>query len=261
MQTPDYSISTPENVDLHLELAGIGNRILAYLVDMLIIGLILFALSMLDMGIYIGASYMQLSSEVKDTLVMILSMVAIFFSFFLIFGYHIFFEGTWQGQTPGKRMAGIRVIINNGQPVNWGAVFLRNIVRVFDNGMMLVGLLSMLISKDEKRLGDFAAGTLVIRERKSDILKEDVALITKAKSEPMLDIGRITNDDYDLLVRFLKRRDGLAVSHRPLVAKKLENYFQEKLKETNSQLEETKNPEEFLETIYLSYQARGEEFA
>ncbi|MCA9816528.1 MAG: RDD family protein [Candidatus Obscuribacterales bacterium] len=264
MYTPDYSISTPENVDLHLELAGIGNRILAYLIDMTIVAMILLLLGMMDMAIYLAATYFKLPTEAKETLVMTISVVAIFVSFFLFFGYHIFFEGTWQGQSPGKRLAGIRVIENNGQPVSWSSVFIRNIVRVFDNGMMLIGLLTMLINKNEKRLGDLAAGTLVIRERKSELTGENIPMLTKAKVEPLLDIGRISTDDYDLLARFLKRRKGLSASHRPVIASRLDGYFREKLKDGGGIQEEQQpaqgNPEEFLETIFLSYQARGEEF-
>lgn len=265
MYTPDYSISTPENVDLHLELAGIGNRILAYLIDMTIVGLILFLVGMVDIGIYLAVVFYKIPTELKDTIVNVISVVGIFVSFFLMFGYHIFFEGTWQGQSPGKRLAGIRVIESNGQPVNWSSVFIRNIVRVFDNGMMLIGLLSMLINKNEKRLGDLAAGTLVIRERKSELTNENVDMITRAKAEPLLDIGRISTEDYDLLARFLKRRKGLAQTHRPIIAKKLEDYFRDKLKDSidlasaNGELPKG-NAEEFLETIFLSYQARGEEY-
>ena len=97
MYTPDYSISTPENVDLHLELAGIGNRILAYLIDMTIVAMILLLLGMMDMAIYLAATYFKLPTEAKETLVMTISVVAIFVSFFLFFGYHVFFEGTWLG--------------------------------------------------------------------------------------------------------------------------------------------------------------------
>lgn len=261
MYTPDYSISTPENVDLHLELAGIGNRILAYLIDLSIIGLVLFAITMLDMGIFLFATFMHMPIDTRNLLMGVLAAIWVFVSFFLMFGYHILFEGIWQGQTPGKRVAGIRVIFSNGQPVNWGSVLLRNFIRFLDNGLMLIGLLSMLVTKDEKRLGDLAAGTLVIRERKSELGKDDLVMLTNAKAEPLLDIGRLSNDDYDLLVRFLKRRKGLADTHRPAISKKLVEFFQSKFEDhmTDDTDLAKATPEQYLETVYLTYQARAEE--
>lgn len=257
MQSPDYSISTPENVDLHLELAGIGNRILATMIDTLIsvTGIVGIGLTFLLIGFILDQN--KVLSLPHNTLLMITAMIAIFVAFIITFGYHIFFEGVWQGQTPGKRIAKIRVIEANGQPVSWSAVCIRNFVRVLDTGLLLIGLLSMLIDRNERRLGDLAAGTLVIRERASDLATSDLKLLTGAQADSLLDIGRVTPDEYDLLVRFLKRRLTLSPTHRPVVAKRLETYFREKLAETQGADGKTDDSEMFLEKVFLSYQARG----
>lgn len=257
MQSPDYSISTPENVDLHLELAGIGNRILATLIDTLIIWSIILSIGLifLVLGIAIEASHAL--AMPRSTIMLVAAAIAIFVAFFLNFGYNIFFEGIWQGQTPGKKVAQIRVIEANGQPVGWAAVCIRNLVRVLDTGLLLVGLLVMLIDKNERRLGDLAAGTLVIRERKSDLTTADIKLITDAKADALMDIGRVTPEEYDLLARFLKRRNTLSNTHRPIVAKRLETYFRDKLSEIPQG--ENDVSERFLEKVFLSYQARGAE--
>lgn len=260
MQSPDYSISTPENVDLHLELAGIGNRVLATMIDTILSGLVIVAvgLSCIIIGFILDQTHVFSAS--RNQVLMVAAMIAMFAAFIVQFGYHIFFEGAWHGQTPGKKVAQIRVIEANGQPVGWAAVCIRNLVRTIDVGILLIGLLVMLIDKNERRLGDLAAGTLVIRERKTDISSGDVKLLTGAQPDSLLDIGRVTPEEYDLLARFLKRRLTLAPGHRPAIAKKLETYFREKLNESPSATDsDNKGSEAFLEKVFLSYQARGVE--
>ncbi|MBZ0186161.1 MAG: RDD family protein [Candidatus Obscuribacterales bacterium] len=199
--------------------------------------------------------------------------------FAITFCYHIVFEGIWQGQTPGKRVTQIRVIETNGQPVGWSAVFIRNIVRVLDTWVCLIGLLFMLVNKSEKRIGDLAAGTLVIRERKSDLATRNIKLVSAPEADSLLDIGRITPQEYDLLAKYLRRRDKMVDSHRPQVAKRLEDYFRKKLAQPASEVPtqistqiSTQTPPEnlakspaafqsevFLEKVFVSYQARAQE--
>ncbi len=257
MQSPDYSISTPENVDLHLELAGIGNRVLATMIDTILGGLVIIFSAMGCLLIAFILDQTHVFPASRNQVLMGAAMIAMFVMFIVQFGYNIFFEGIWHGQTPGKRVAQIRVIEANGQPVGWAAVCIRNLVRLIDVGILLIGLLVMLIDKNERRLGDLAAGTLVIRERKTDLSTGDVKLLTGAQADSLLDIGRVTPEEYDLLARFLKRRITLAPAYRPVVAKKLESYFREKLNETNGAETDGKASEAFLEKVFLSYQARG----
>lgn len=260
MQSPDYSISTPENVDLHLELAGIGNRVLATMIDTMIswTAIVCIALAFILLGFLLDQ--LHILSLPQNALLGFASMVAILVAFAINFGYHIFFEGVWHGQTPGKKIARIRVIEANGQPVGWAAVCIRNLVRLLDTGLLLIGLLVMLIDRNERRLGDLAAGTLVIRERTTDLTTGDIVLITNAEADSLLDIGRVTPEEYDLLARFLKRRKTLSPTHRPVVSKRLETYFREKLNETDTPMDSSTkgdNAEAFLEKVFLSYQARG----
>jgi uncharacterized RDD family membrane protein YckC len=260
LNSPDYSISTPENVDLHLELAGIGNRILAALIDSAISFLIIGCIAVFCILISLLIERTGIAGPQHSMIVMCIAGIAVLICFFIHFGYHIIFEGIWQGQTPGKKVAQIRVIETNGQPVSWAGVFIRNIVRALDVGLFLIGLLVMIINRNEKRLGDLAAGTLVIRERKSDLSVADIKLLTDAKEDLLLDVGRVSPQEYDLLARYLRRRSTLADSHRPLVATRLEQYFREKLgEEPEVGSNRTGGPDRFLEKVYLSYRARGAE--
>jgi uncharacterized RDD family membrane protein YckC len=253
MHNPDYSISTPENVDLHLELAGIGNRILACLIDKMITGLLIASIVAGLLFVYQLTKFAPLDTRAQSVVAIVLVMIGIFCVFIIVFGYFIFFEGTGSGQTPGKRLVQIRVIDHTGQPVSWSQVFIRNIIRVFDEGVLLIGLLSMMIDNKERRFGDLAAASLVIRERAPEIHLGEIVLNFPAQQNETLDVGRITPAEYDLLVNFLRRRAHMDKSHRVLVADELAGHFKAKLLEP----ERGEIAEQFLESIYNAYRLRA----
>lgn len=251
MQQSNYSISTPENVDLHLELAGIGNRVLAAMIDTTITYGIILVIGLLFWGAITVVGLIDVAEKDRALINNLMGMAAIFFVFIINFGYFIFFEGLWQGQTPGKKIVSIRVIESNGQPVSWSAVVLRNLIRTLDTGLAFVGLLPMIIDRNEKRFGDYAGGTIVVRERKADMLSEDFKISDTYNTES-IDVGRITPQEYDLLIGFLKRRTNLAKSQRPLIAGNLANYMRKKLDDSS-----TEPAERFLERVYSAYKARA----
>ncbi len=252
MPDPQYSISTPENVDLHMELAGFGNRVLACIIDTLLTALLNLVLVVGLLGIWFLLKQLSLSAGALALWSTALLMIGITVSFIILYGYYLFFEGLWQGQTPGKKFADIRVIEQSGQPITWSSAIVRNLMRLIDQGLMMIGFISMLIDKNERRLGDFAAGTIVIRER-TPKTKAVPILIDAANKDATLDVGRITPDEYDLLTTFLKRREQLSQA-RPVVAKQLEQYFKRKLGAEDSQA----SSENFLESVYATYQSRAE---
>jgi uncharacterized RDD family membrane protein YckC len=273
MHQPDYSISTPENVDLHLEIAGLGNRLLAQLIDgaiQLAVGLFFILLGVIA-AVVVTAS--GLDSKTKSIFYAVIIMVIIFIIFVLQNGYFLVFEGIWRGQTPGKKAAEIRVIEQNGQPIGWPAAIIRNLMRLIDS-LMFLGILVILMDKNERRLGDMAAGTIVIRERKTEISTSHIKMVTPAVVDTSIDVGRVTPAEYDLLVDFLRRRESLAKAHRPSVAQKLANHFKEKLSDSNIEFSapaeaaegggtavavgvDGAKAEEYLERIYLTYQQRA----
>ncbi len=250
MASPQYSISTPENVDLHLELAGMGNRILACIIDTLLCTALNIAIIVALLAVWFSLRLLSLPAGALAAWSTYLLMIGITTFFLVIFGYYMFFEGLWQGQTPGKRVADIRVIEQNGQPLTWSSAVVRNLVRIVDQ-IMLVGLLSMFLDKNERRLGDLAAGTMVIRERTPD-LSANKLLIESPSEMSKLDVGRITPDEYDLLLTYLKRRDKIKDSQP--VARQLEQYFKAKLGEEGF----AGTPEQFLESVYDSYRSRAD---
>ena len=84
----------------------------------------------------------------------------------VFFGYFIIFEAAWNGQTPGKKLLGMRVVRDGGYPIDFGASLIRNLIRVGEQilGYYLLAAISMLLSPENKRLGDIAAGTIVVRD-------------------------------------------------------------------------------------------------
>jgi uncharacterized RDD family membrane protein YckC len=242
-------------VDLHLELAGVGNRIFACVVDNLIsYAIILAVLLGLALIAYLGDSF-PLPAETKNVAFYYLLGAGVLLVLVIQFGYSIFFEGMWHGQTPGKRLAQIRVVEQNGQPVSWASVIIRNVIRVVDVGLALIGLVVILIDKNERRLGDLAAGTLVIRERLPSRTTSLQNIKAKETSDTFVDVGRLSPAEYDLVLSFLERRERLSRSYRALLAQKLETYLREKLQQPSA----GESPEFFIEKVYLAYKKRAEE--
>jgi len=166
--------ATPEDVPLRFELAGAGTRILAALVDQLIIvmleaGLLMFALVIGLIVEEISESDVEQWTEQLQnggpTLALLgLSLLA---AFVVNFGYYVFMELTTNGQTVGKRMLGIRTIRDGGYGLTFTASLLRNLGRLVDMlpNTYFVGIVAMVVHPQEKRIGDLLAGTVVVRER------------------------------------------------------------------------------------------------
>jgi uncharacterized RDD family membrane protein YckC len=193
-----HAVQTPEGVDLALPVAGPAPRALAYALDVMIqmVGLstvqtILFASG--ESGFALG-----------------LYLIAVFLTNWF---YPVLFEVLSRGQTPGKRIVGLRVVHENGTPVGWSASVLRNFLMVADflPLLYLAGLVSMCVDSSFRRLGDLAAGTLVVhvesttrRRRAKEIeiaerpvpppfpltLEEQAAVIAFAERAPLLSSAR-----------------------------------------------------------------------
>jgi len=150
-------IGTPEGIELTLRVAGPVPRALAWVLDLLIRGVILVII-----GIGAGA-FGQFGAAV-----MMLSM------FLLEWLYPAWFEVNWSGATPGKRAMGLMVLHDDGTPVRWSAALTRNLLRALDflPFLYFLGYCAMVSNRDFKRLGDLAANTLVVyREEKPRPLK------------------------------------------------------------------------------------------
>jgi uncharacterized RDD family membrane protein YckC len=143
-------------VEIRLEPAGLGSRFVALVVDLLLVTGLSGLISQLARGLLPAA----VGLVVQGLLLLVLT-----------WGYHVYFEIRHQGQSPGKRIAGIRVVDGRGLPLSVGQSFVRNVVRVLDAlpiGYAL-GALVCQLDRHNRRLGDIAADTLVVREREAPV--------------------------------------------------------------------------------------------
>ena len=203
------AIDTPENVLLEAEIAGFGTRCVAAVIDYLIM---LVALAIID---YLYARAMARINANQTWA--IASLTAL--QFLLITFYHLFFELLWNGQTPGKRIFGIRVVQSNGLPLTASSAIIRNLIRLFDFMPFLygVGLVSMFATRQTQRLGDLAARTIVIREQRGvtlQNLKEDLSVTYHhiSRTEPIpayVHVESLSLDDRRDVVDYLQRRKNL----------------------------------------------------
>ncbi len=159
---PDHhAIETPEQTVVSFDIAGIGSRFLALLVDSLIQGAAVI-IALIAAGI-LGYTR-ALRGSPLTTAILVAGLIA--FGFLLLYGYFILFEIFWNGQTPGKRAIGIRVIKDSGRRLTPIESMGRNLLRIVDQlpGLYAIGLLCAVLNRQNKRLGDLVAGSLVIRE-------------------------------------------------------------------------------------------------
>lgn len=213
-------IDTPENVTFDYDVAGIGSRFLAALVDTLLI--VLLDVTVVGAAFLLNNAVQLLGAEDSTWLIAILSMIA----FVFFWGYYIFFEIYWNGQTPGKRLVKIRVIRLDGTPVTPAEVVIRNLLRVIDllPVAYAVGVVCMFINDKSRRLGDLAAGTLVIHERNAAALIEadsarqkTLAAVTATGEAPEdFPLERLSERDMQMMEDYLLRRANLA--NRPQLA-------------------------------------------
>jgi uncharacterized RDD family membrane protein YckC len=164
MASAEYSVLTPERVSLQYDIAGVGSRGTAALIDSFIQGVVLTLIVVALAATAVIGSALKLANS--EGAVIFLFALAVLASFLITAGYYILFEIIWSGQTPGKRLLGVRVMRDNGYPLRPVDAVVRNLVRIVDwlPGYYAIGVVSMLLNKRSKRLGDFAAGTIVVRE-------------------------------------------------------------------------------------------------
>lgn len=205
------SVRTPESIMFSYELAGLGSRFLAMLADLIIqialATLIAFGLVALPHG----ASAPLSSSEEKWVQSLAVAFI-IAFVFLIFFGYFIAFEAAWNGQTPGKRLLGIRVVRDGGYPADFMSALVRNLIRTaeFGLGFYALSAVVMLLSTENKRLGDYAAGTIVVRDART---VRPAFLAPQATSA-----SAFSDEERALAGRFIQRRAQLLPENRARLA-------------------------------------------
>jgi uncharacterized RDD family membrane protein YckC len=260
-------IQTPESIELDFTLAGVGSRSFAWLIDNVIVWVSVGLLGIASLLIYAYVIFPFLqdnfSREQKWTIDQWLIAFFVLFMFILINGYFIIFETVWQGQTPGKRFAEIRVVRDNGQPVRLPEAALRSLINVVDFNLFSIGLILIVFNKSEKRLGDLAAGTLVVQDealavapRTKTVTVSDISAATRTFAYRLLEgdaLNGISADQYLKLRDFIRQRDQFTPRDRIQTATKLAEQLRPVVLPTESMLPPDLTEEEFLLAVYLAY--------
>lgn len=232
-------------MSLRMDVAGIGSRFLALAVDTLIQALVVLV-SMLVL-FFLGISGALVGAGRNWVLA-----IYGFGAFLLFYGYYAIYEILWNGQTPGKRYVGIRVIKESGRPLSSGEHIGRNLMRVIDQlpFFYAVGISVALFNSQHKRLGDLLVGAILVRE--TDLIQPLIYQPREISTDALLSTSGLTPADLALIETFLARRDSLDGPVRRTTASKILNQLRPKLPEDANV---TGTDEAILET--LSYQIRS----
>jgi uncharacterized RDD family membrane protein YckC len=256
--SPDQiNIDTPELVSIEMPLAGIGSRFIALLVDylILIVGGLLLEWSFSRISEAVGA-FSTRSAQWAFGLYTLLT-------FLIQWGYFTLFEAFWNGRTPGKRVARIRVIQRSGRAIGLFESMARNLVRVVDQFPFIyaVGVITMFVTKQHQRLGDLAAGTLVVRDREietplwgdsgsrtftaqffspSNLVPEPHSLIDL----PTASVAKLSAADLEVLEGFFARRLDMSMQTRQALANRIASAIKAK---SGLEIPEGASVETFLE--------------
>ncbi|PYT58719.1 MAG: RDD family protein [Acidobacteria bacterium] len=221
------TIETPEQTALEFAVAGIGSRFLALALDTLIQMLVGFV------ALFGGIFVISLISAAMPKAGMWGAAILILFFFLLYFGYFALFEIIWNGQTPGKRKAGIRVIKDSGRPLTPAESIGRNLMRIVDwlPAFYAVGMVSAILTKENKRLGDLVAGSLVVRESSFSTLKPawQTAEMPAAPGFSPVGADRLSPEECALIDSYLNRRLDLEPSVRFRMADEILGRLKSKL--------------------------------
>ena len=251
-----YTIDTPENIEFAYDIAGIGSRFVAALIDSLLIiiaEIIVFLVAGLvgsQLGILTGSNA---SGSVIGALAALLAFV-------ILWGYYIVFEMVWNGQSIGKRAIRLRVVRDGGRPITFVSSAIRNLIRIVDflPSFYGIGVIAMFVDPRARRLGDLAAGTLVVRERRSVSLESLTSASNampamrpgESMPQPTLPNIQLLNDrDYELVQEFLARRGELGREARARLGSQLASGVQARLG-----LPQGGDAEQFLQYVVAEYQ-------
>jgi uncharacterized RDD family membrane protein YckC len=269
------SIETPELVSLNFSIAGIGSRFLAIFTDTVVQTVCVITVMLLAAALPTN-SLAQVSATAGKWFV-----AAIFLFFFLLYwGYFSLFEAFWNGQTPGKALFKIRVIKDSGRQVTLFETLARNLLRPIDYlpGFYLAGVITMLCNKQQKRIGDLVAGTIVVHEtvehqpllshnsrtftagltptipESVSQASQQIAVAQNASLLPADAIARLNHDDLNVLDAFFSRALDLDLGKRAEMASRIAARMCAKMQ---IPVPDSPTPERLLEAIAHAMRAQG----
>lgn len=255
------TIETPEHVELQFALATIGNRFLACAIDHAIQGAAIVLLGVVAWNVSEGvrslSRFFTGESREASLWVAAISLLALLV---IMIGYFVIFETVWSGQTPGKRLLKLRVILIDGRPVNFFAALSRNLIRGADIQpfpFYSLGIISVFASPQARRLGDYVANTVVVKERSSEAPKFDEVFSGEVidtalkRTAPAVDfrgdVRQVTSAEITAVESFLRRREEIPEHPRQWLAWRISIPLLQKIRPAYDR--DTFNYEGFLEEL------------
>ncbi len=259
--TDDVRIETPEQIDVSLEVAGLGSRFVAQSLDWVIKAAV--AVSVLTLSLFV-AGLLGLETTAEGAALRF-GLLFVGFVFGFALAYDVYYEVKRNGQTPGKWFAGIRVIRDGGTPIDFRSACVRNLLGLVDcqpGVTYLFGALLVLVSKRGQRLGDMAAGTVVIRERSlrapADLARDVAPLASDAITFTASQCAACSPADRPILRSFFERRGDMEPEARKQLTRRLAEQF---AKKTSYALPEpfrdTRQAVTFLASLYRDLEAHA----
>jgi uncharacterized RDD family membrane protein YckC len=266
------NIETPEQVDLRFPIAGIGSRFLALLTDSVIQGAAMFLMFFAFALIFSSAKKLPGGVTPADAAAKWFIAAIFVFYFLLFWGYFSLFEAFWNGQTPGKRLLKIRVIKDSGRQITLFEALARNLIRIIDSlpSFYLIGVISMLCNREQKRLGDFVAGTIVVHERSGEqpLMSHNSRTFTSelypqpvetardlaGGAFPADGVARLDAGDLNVIDTFFSRALDLDLDKRAEIAGRIAERMSAKMQVP---LPKDVTPERVLESIAHAMRAQG----
>jgi uncharacterized RDD family membrane protein YckC len=252
--TDDVRIETPEQIELSLEIAGLGSRFAARVLDWLIKSAILLVVGLPILIILSLLGVSLLSMDMMKIRLGALLAVAFFF------GFDIYSEVRHNGQTLGKKYMGIRVLREGGARLDFRSACVRNLIGIADflPVFYLLGGLIVLLSPRGQRLGDMAAGTIVIRERAiqpPEELDEEInGLALGELTFTAEQLKACSPADRHILRSFFQRYPQMELQARDQLAYRLMKTFQKKMAYQPAMPSNRSDPEGFLASLYRDLQ-------
>lgn len=178
-----YTIRTPEVTDINLRPAGVVSRARAFLVDFFIRVLLVIAVSWAFVTIIYSAG---------DTAGKVILGIWLIFIFIVYWLYPVLFETFWNGQTPGKKLLGLRVVQDNGSQITFSASLIRNLLRVVDvlPFSYAGGMVCMFLNPQFRRCGDIISGSMVVYVVKSQYKVDKKILANVSAINPPLALSK-----------------------------------------------------------------------
>ena len=222
-----HIVLTPANIEIEYRLAGAGSRLAAFVIDFLIQLSLGTVITIFTLFAVFGRTFEAITNASGFVLgFLIITWFVIYFCYFILL------EMLMNGQSIGKRMFGLRVICDNGQPVGLLQSMIRNFFKaLFD--IFYIGIFVILFSKKHKRVGDMVAGTIVVAEHYGNIgvpLRPSLQTNTEVHYEEInlpdefAEIS-LNEDEKEILYAYLARKNQMEVND---VHKKLQDYFYKK---------------------------------